>query len=207
VRRAERTALVLGSTGLAVAVVLGLIGAWSYALVGAWAVVSVTYLAGVWRGIGHLSGRQTADHATQDDPGRRAMEIMLVVAAVASLANVVYVLAASRDLTGAAATWHAVGALVSVALSWAVIHTLFTLRYARLYHQRGRGIDFNSDALPTYLDFAYVAFSVGMTYQVSDTAVSLAPIRRQVLRHALLSYLFGTVVLATAINLVAGLVR
>ncbi|MDR1441390.1 MAG: DUF1345 domain-containing protein [Bifidobacteriaceae bacterium] len=205
-RRSEWSGLILGSISVLIALGLGLAGAWSYALVGAWAGVSVTYLVRVWHGIGRLSGQQTADHATADDPGHRAMDAMLVAAAVASLANVVYVLVVSRDLTGSAAIWHAVGALVSVALSWAVIHTLFTLRYARLYHAGGRGIDFNADVLPDYLDFAYVAFSVGMTYQVSDTAISVAAIRRQVLGHALLSYLFGTVVLAAAVNLVAGLV-
>jgi uncharacterized membrane protein len=131
------------------------------------------------------------------------MEIMLMVAALAALADVVYVLATSRGLPVPAATVHALGALISVALSWAVIHTLFTLRYARLYHLRRRGINFNSATLPSYLDFAYVAFTVGMAYQVSDTAVSDRRIRREVLRHALLSYLFGTVVLAAAINLVA----
>ncbi|HEY0453563.1 DUF1345 domain-containing protein, partial [Actinophytocola sp.] len=67
------------------------------------------------------------------------------------------------------------------------------------------GIDFNSAELPTYRDFAYLAFTVGMTFQVSDTVLNAATVRRTVLRHALLSYLFGTGILATTINLVASL--
>jgi len=96
--------------------------------------------------------------------------------------------------------------LVSVVLSWALVHTVFTLRYAHLYYtgQVG-GIDFNQPALPAYVDFAYLAFTIGMTFQVSDTSLQSGVIRRTALRHALLSYLFGTGILATTINLVASL--
>ncbi|MDR2567373.1 MAG: DUF1345 domain-containing protein [Bifidobacteriaceae bacterium] len=194
----------LVSVGALAGVGLGFLTTWAYALIGAWGTVSVAYLAGVWGSIMRLDGRQTAAHATEDDPGRRTMDLMLVVAALVSLADVVYVLAGSRASAGAQVA-HAIGGLVSVALSWAVIHTLYTLRYARLYHRHGCGIDFNSNQLPSYLDFAYVAFTVGMAYQVSDTGITSQPIRRDILRHALLSYLFGTVILAAAVNLVMGL--
>jgi uncharacterized membrane protein len=87
-----------------------------------------------------------------------------------------------------------------------MVHTLFTLRYAALYYGRpGGGIRFNSAEPPTYADFAYLAFTVGMTFQVSDTALHSTTLRRTVLQHALLSYLFGTGILATTINLVASL--
>jgi uncharacterized membrane protein len=153
-----------------------------------------------------LNAAQTARHATRDDPGRTLVDVMLVAVAVASLIDVVGVLATTRSLTPMGRTLHALGALVSVALSWAVIHTLFTLRYARLYHRRGGGLDFNESQAPNYRDFAYVAFTVGMTYQTSDTAVSSQAIRQELLRHALLSYLFGTLVLAAVVNLLVGLV-
>ena len=68
-------------------------------------------------------------------------------------------------------------------------------------------VDFNADELPDYLDFAYLAFTIGMTYQVSDTALHTKPMRRMALRHALLSYVFGTAIIAVAINAVAGLLR
>jgi len=69
------------------------------------------------------------------------------------------------------------------------------------------GIDFTQDPDPTYRDFAYVGFTIGMTFQVSDTDIGKTTIRATVLRHALLSFLFGTVVLAITINLLAGLSR
>jgi uncharacterized membrane protein len=87
-----------------------------------------------------------------------------------------------------------------------VVHTIFTLRYARLYYTgRDEGVDFNQDDPPSYADFAYLAFTVGMTFQVSDTQITHHAMRAAILRHALLSYLFGTVIVATTINLVAGL--
>jgi uncharacterized membrane protein len=96
--------------------------------------------------------------------------------------------------------------VASIVASWGVVHTVFGLRYAALYHRTpGGGIDFNSDEKPTYADFAYVAFTVGMTYQVSDTDLTARVIRHAALRHALLSFLFGTVIIATTINIAAGL--
>jgi uncharacterized membrane protein len=84
---------------------------------------------------------------------------------------------------------------------------VFTLRYARTYYAEGGGIDFNGDRPPDYRDFGYVAFTIGMTYQVSDTDLTSNSLRRTALRHALLSYLFGIVVVAITINVVAGLLR
>jgi uncharacterized membrane protein len=90
--------------------------------------------------------------------------------------------------------------------SWAVLHTIFVLRYARLYYSEPvGGIDFKQESDPTYRDFAYVGFTVGMTFQVSDTDIGKSTIRTAVLRHALLSFIFGAVILAITINLLAGL--
>jgi uncharacterized membrane protein len=94
----------------------------------------------------------------------------------------------------------------AVVLSWGMVHTVFTARYARLYYTgTDGGIDFNSYDPPGYADFAYVAFTIGMTFQVSDTDLQTKAMRRTALRHALLSYLCGAVVIAVTINLLAGL--
>ena len=84
---------------------------------------------------------------------------------------------------------------------------IFTLRYARLYHSEGGGIDFNQSEKPDYRDFMYVSFTLGMTYQVSDTAVSSQVIRRVMTKQGLLSYVFGVGVVATMVNVVVSLVR
>jgi len=98
--------------------------------------------------------------------------------------------------------------LAATYLSWAMVHVMFAARYGRLFYRAepSGGIDFNSSELPDAHDFLYFSFNLGMTYQVSDTAVSSKPIRRTVLLHCLVSYLFGTMIIACAINLVIGFV-
>ena len=86
---------------------------------------------------------------------------------------------------------------------------MFTLRYAEAYY-RGppSGIDFGgspADDRPDYRDFAYLAFTVGMTYQVSDTNLRNRQIRRTVLLHAVLAYLYGVIIVAAGVNIIASL--
>ena len=95
---------------------------------------------------------------------------------------------------------------MSVVLSWACVHTIFTLRYARLYYSPPvGGIGFPAGDRPDYSDFVYVAFTIGMTFQVSDTDLAKRPIRRAALHHALISYLFASVILAITVSLVAAM--
>ncbi len=99
-------------------------------------------------------------------------------------------------------------AVVSVVLAWASVHTVYVLRYARLYYGEPiGGIDFNGGDAPSYLDFSYVSLTVGMTSQVSDTSLTRPHLRRTAIHHAPLSYLFAAVVVALMINIVASLMR
>jgi uncharacterized membrane protein len=96
--------------------------------------------------------------------------------------------------------------VVSIILAWSVVHTVYSLRYAKLYYDgTPGGVEFNTEEAPCYVDFAYLALTIGMTFQVSDTNLKTTTIRRTALRHALLSYAFGTLIIATTINLIAGL--
>jgi uncharacterized membrane protein len=96
--------------------------------------------------------------------------------------------------------------VASIVLAWSVVHTVFILRYAKLYYEgEPGGVDFNEENPPCYTDFAYLALTIGMTFQVSDTNLKSRDIRRTALRHALLSYVFGALIIATTINLIAGL--
>jgi len=178
-----------------------------YAPMCAWAVSSMAYVIVVWARVWHMDGRRTTSHAVSEDPGRRAGDILLLVCAVMTNVDLVFVMTASHgsgDRTESAiAAWLG---LISVILNWAFLHTLFALRYAHLYHKAGGGIDFNKpDFEPSYQDFAYFSFNLGMTYQVSDTTVSEPAIRVTVLRHTLLAYLFSTFVLANVINIIVGI--
>ena len=132
---------------------------------------------------------------------------MLIAASVASLAGVGMALLKASEAVGLARAGTTAVAVVSVAVSWLAVHTVFTLRYAHLYYLGEGGIDFHDDRAPDYGDFAYVAFTVGMTYQVSDSDLTSKQIRMTALRHALLSYVFGIAVVALTINVVASLLR
>ena len=158
------------------------------------------YLTWTWTAVGPMDAATTKRRATREDPTVGASHVILIVASVASLAGVLLLLTASSRSEGLLAA--SLGVL-SVAASWFTVHTIYTLGYAALYYSDTEGgIDFNQKQPPAYLDFAYVGFTLGMTYQVSDTTISDSRIRRTVLRHALISYLLGAVVIATTVNLV-----
>ncbi|RKR74342.1 putative membrane protein [Frondihabitans australicus] len=195
--------LVGGVVAGAAAFALGLQGT---ALVIGWIAACLIYLVWVWSVVYRFDGDDTRSHALAEDPAHSTMEVMLTLAALASLGIVGYTVVEAAKASGAHAVVLASLAVASVALSWFLIHTLYMLRYAVLYFAGEEGgIDFNQKEAPDYHDFAYLAFDLGMTYQVSDTTITSREIRRLVTRHCLLSYLFGTVILATLVNLVAGL--
>jgi uncharacterized membrane protein len=149
----------------------------------------------------------TAHLALREDPRRATADALLLVASVASVLAVGLVITAGPASPGARDA-RATLAVASVALSWTVVQTVFTSHYARLYYSHpAGGIDFNQQAPPRFSDFAYLAFTVGMTFQISDTNLETPTLRATVLRHALLSYLLGAVIPATTINLVSSLLR
>ena len=131
--------------------------------------------------------------------------MVLIAACIASLVGVALTLLKASTQLGLTQVLITAVAVVTVAVSWLDVHTVFTLRYAHLYYREDGGIDFHANERPDYRDFAYVAFTLGMTYQVSD--LTSQTIRAAALRHALLSYLFGITVIALTINVVASLIR
>ena len=190
--------------GVAVGVALSVPGTWQYGLLMGWMSAAALFAGWMWFTIGPMNSRETAQHATRDDPGRASSDVIVLVAAVASLGAVGLLLLGSGGPGGKVV--EAIVSVVSVALGWAVVHTMYTTRYARLYYSGAPGgVDFKEGEPPKYSDFAYLAFTIGMTYQVSDTDLMNKKFRATALRHALLSYLFGVVIIATMINLVAGL--
>jgi uncharacterized membrane protein len=196
--------LVSVALGVAVAVVVGNTAGWRYALAG-WIVTAGTYVVWTQFIVLGMDAEQTCRWATREDPTRWLADAVILSASVASLGGVGYVVAAGSR-AGHEAVVAAIFGILTVAASWVAVHTLFTVHYARLYYSdEPGGINFHDAEPPRFRDFAYLAFTVGMTYQVSDTEIGLTSIRATVLRHALLSYLLGAVVLAVTINLIAGL--
>ena len=206
--RLARTRLaVSGLAGVAAATVAATLLPWQVAVLVGWCTTAALLVGWVLLAVLPRDGATTAAMATREDNSRFVTDLLLVVASVASLVGVGLALVKAGNQTGAAEAATTAVAVLSVVLSWAVVHVVYLLRYAHLYYSERGGIDFPGQDEPDYRDFAYFAFTIGMTYQVSDTAVRSKSMRRAILGHALLSYLYGTAIVAMTINIVAGLVR
>jgi uncharacterized membrane protein len=157
-----------------------------------------------WRALWPMDAESTSRHARRDEFEPRLEEVVVVAWALAGLILVALLLLLSRTNER---SFVALLALAGVAMSWAGLHLMYAARYAYLFYSGAPGgIDFHGDESPAYRDFLYFSYNLGMTYQVSDTDVSSRTIRAVVLRHCLLSYAFGTLILATTINLIASIV-
>jgi uncharacterized membrane protein len=205
---AQRRIIVGIAAGGATLAVAALVGAsWSVAVLLAWDALTIEFLLWVWATIGTKDGNATRELALAEDDSRVVADAIILGASIASLAAIFLTLSQAAKASGAHAVLLALLAVGSIVLSWAAIHTTFTLMYARMYYGEPKGgLDFEHEH-PDYRDFAYTAFTIGMTYQVSDTAVTQKRVRHVVVRHALLSFVFGTTIIAVAINAVANLVN
>jgi uncharacterized membrane protein len=205
---AARTHVLLSlAAGVVAAGVSTLFTTWQIAVLIGWDVAAVVFMAWIRLIVGGMDGEATARHAAVEDASRPTADLILILASVTSLIAVGLALLEASGRPGLERAIITAVAAITVILSWATVHTVFTLRYARLYYAAGGGIDFHEDRPPAYGDFAYLAFTIGMTYQVSDTTTASRTIRRTVLYHAYMSYIFGTVVVAMTINVVASLLN
>lgn len=199
---------VCAGVGVIAAVVAELLGGGKLAPLGGWDTAAAIYLVWMWLTIWPLGASESARRSAREEPNRVIADAVLLSAAVTSLVAVGVILIESAHKQGTAKNLLVALAIVSVVLAWGVVHTVFTLRYTRLYYGgTPGGISFNESASPRYSDFAYLAFTIGMTFQVSDTNLQTQDIRATALRHALVSYVFGAVIIATTINLIAGLTK
>ena len=206
-RAGVRVALA-ASLGIVAGGVVSLFMVWQAATLIGWDVGVVFLGSWIWWAVGRLSPEETQSWATREDTSIQVTDLIVVAAGVAVLAAVGLALIRAGNATGGTKAYLITLGVVSVALSWAMVHTVYTLRYARTYYSQPiGGIDFNEDDPPSYLDFAYLALTIGMTFQVSDTNLTTKAIRRIALTHALLSYLFGAVIVALVINVVSSLLH
>lgn len=180
----------------------------SAAILLGWDAGVAIYLVWTWTAVWRLDPGLTARLAKREDPSIAVAELLLIGAGVAMLAAVAFALVKAGQAAGGRKAFLITLGLFSVVLQWAVVHTVYMLRYARAYYSEpAGGIEFNEQEPPTYIDFAYFAFTIGMTFQVADTDITAKTVRRVVLHHALLSYLFGAVLLGLIINVVATLLQ
>ena len=195
--------LVGGAAGAGVTAVL-----WprngALSLLGGWTALALIFTGWTWILLWRFTPGRTGRHAGQEQPGHLAVVALILGGALASLAGVAVLLGRSREGVhhDAGAGWMAVG---TVLLSWATIHTLYALIYAKHFFRQNPpgGIDFNSSEGPCYKDFFYVAFAVGMSFAIPDTNLTTTRMRTIALGHGLLSFLFGSIIVASVVNLIS----
>ncbi len=151
---------------------------------------------------------QMKRNAAAQDEGASAILVLTAAASMASLGAIFAELAVIERANPHYALYGML-AVATVVLSWTFIHTIFALHYAHDYYGgnlRG-GLTFPGDDEPDYWDFVYFAFVIGMTFQVSDVAVTQKAIRRMVVAHGALAFFFTTAFIAMTVNIAAGIIQ
>jgi uncharacterized membrane protein len=154
--------------------------------------------------------KRTRRHAADDDPGRRAVWVIAILASGFSLFATAVVLRNARTCPIEWRPTFVLLCLAAVVTAWTLTHTAYTLRYAHLYYRDDGdgegGLTFPGEGAPAYIDFAYFAFTLGICFQTSDVTITSRQIRRAVLAHAVLSFAYNTTIVATAVSLVVGFI-
>jgi len=182
--------------------------------VAAYDVAAIVLLAYDWTFGLRNNATHTIRRAAEADPGRNLLAGIVLVSVIAGLASAVSILGRGPDVPASDHSIAVAVGIAAVALGWFLIHTMYTFRYAHLYYydsdQDGsaqRGLTFPGTADPDDYDFAYFAFVVGMTFQVSDVQITDPGVRSVVLLHGILSFGYNTAILALVVNLASNLLN
>ena len=160
------------------------------------------YLGIVYWTVARSEASHIRGHATKEDEGRVAILALTVIATLVSLAAIVVLLGGGEGKSDPARLALAIGTIL---LSWGFVHSIFGLHYAHEFYSESLqgGLKFPGGDKPDYWDFVYFSFVVGMTFQVSDVAITSRRIRRTVTAHAIVAFLFNVTLLAIMINIAA----
>jgi uncharacterized membrane protein len=155
------------------------------------------------------SASEMQANAAAQDEGGLAILILSVAAATASL-GAIFIELSVIERTSPSYGLHVALAIGTVVLSWTFTHTIFALHYAHGYYGerlRKSGLNFPGEGQPDYWDFIYFAFVIGMTFQVSDVAVTHKSIRRLVVAHGALSFFFTAAIISVTVNVAANVIQ
>ncbi len=177
-----------------------------------WDVFSLCMIILSWITFGVTKSQQIRELATVQDSSRILIFITVLISTLASFLAVLLLLI-SKKKSEDTETLHLAVAIAGMLFAWVLIHTIFAFRYAHIFYgdhkeksnTHAGGLEFPEDKKPDYMDFAYFSFVLGMTFQVSDVQVCSKRLRRLVLLHGILSFIFNTVMIALTINIIAGL--
>jgi uncharacterized membrane protein len=210
--------IAFGIAGIAAGLVVFAAPAWlggTTRAIAAYDIGTALLLVTFWTIGMHAKSEDTQTRASFEDPGRNAVFGAVLIGVAVALVAAVSILGRGPHVTNPRekAIVYGVG-IAAVILGWALIHTLFTFRYAHLYFYRDaddneadRGLDFPETPDPNDFDFAYFSFGIGTTYQVSDVRVTDRGIRRLVLFHGLVSFVYNTAIVGLVVNILSGLLH
>lgn len=182
----------------------------SHIMIG-WDTFSICMIIMTWITFGITKSEQIRELAKVEDSSRTVIFFIILIATFASFLAVLLLLVTKQQFQ-ATQNSHLTIAIAGMILSWFLIHTIFTLRYAHLFYgddeanpkTHAGGLEFPGDKKPDYLDFAYFSFVLGMTFQVSDVQINSKHLRRIAMLHGLISFGYNTVMIALTINVIAG---
>ena len=181
----------------------------------AWIGCALTIIVLNWIIILTSHPREVKKIAKIQDSSRTFLFVFIITASLVSLVAIIFLLKLSKGLSEVSKNEHILLAITAVFISWWLVHTIFSLRYAHLFYdtdtddggtKKGGGLDFPDTKEPDFLDFIYFGFVVGMTFQVSDVQITDRNIRRLCLLHGLISFAFNTAIVALSINVISGLI-
>jgi uncharacterized membrane protein len=205
-RRRAIVALVIAAAALTATLLAG--AEVPVALTSAWGVGALVLVAWIWFEVIPMNAAETMAHAQAEDSSRLVTDLIVLAANVASLVAIGYTVRTAGSREGTTKALLVLLAIAVLAVSWLTVHLIYTLRYGDIYYGEPiGGIDFNDDEPPDYRDFVYLALTIGMTYQVSDTSFTMKGMRHVAIRHALLSFVFVVVIVALVINSVGTLLN
>ncbi len=176
-----------------------------------WIVFAFTFTLSGWIIIFTSALDHIKKMAKTEDGSKAFVFVMVLVASFASLFTVALLLISDKGSSRSVLFIPVV--VTGMLVSWTMVHTMFTFHYAHMFYdhdedpgkENAEGVDFPGDDQPDYLDFSYMSFVIGCTFQVSDMQIRSKKIRRTVLLHGLLSFVLNTFVVALTINLIASL--
>lgn len=187
---------------------------WKVTVLIIWIVFAFSYLLISWLIFYACSREQISSHAGKEDGSRFFVSLLILISSFAGMLTVLLLIVGGSTHDTSEVVLVCI-AIISMFLSWFMVHTTYCFHYAHLYYdasldnpkKNAGGLNFPEEKEPDYFDFAYFSFVIGMTFQVSDVQITSRRIRRQAMLHGLLSFGLNTMVVALTFNLIAGLMK
>jgi uncharacterized membrane protein len=156
-----------------------------------------------------LSAERICTRYIEEDESAEFILSIVVIAALLSVVAIVEPLTTLKQMAGARRIAHIALAALTLVNSWLLVPTMFTTHYADLFYsvpEKDRPLTFPNTPMPVFWDFAYFSFTIAAACQTSDVSTTNRDVRKVVIVHTLVSFLFNVSILGFAINVTAGMI-